>query len=66
MPTPPSPRTSTRAKEAAASDQIDFRGMYYTLRERAWVIGLCLLIAALSTTAYVIRAPRIYEAKLVL
>src|SRR6185503_15165897 len=52
--------------EAAASDQIDFRGMYYTLRERAWVIGLCLLIAALSTTAYVIRAPRIYEAKLVL
>ena len=65
MPTPHRPRTSSRSKDSA-SDQIDFRAIYYSVRERAWVIGLCLLLAGIGTAAYLIRAPRIYEAKLVL
>lgn len=40
--------------------------LYYTLRERAWLIGLCFIVAGLSTAAYLIRAPKIYQAKLTL
>lgn len=47
-------------------NQIDFRTLYYTLRERAWLVGVCLLVAALGTTAYLMRAPKIYSSKLVL
>ena len=64
----PSSRTNTRPSQnpGDAAPPIDFRMLYYTLRERAWMIGLCLLVAGLATTAYLLRAPKIYEGKLIL
>src|SRR5882762_5706146 len=66
MPTNSNPRPGSRSRDAHGAEQIDFRKLYYILRERVWAIALCLLIAGLGTTAYLIRAPRIYAAKLVL
>ncbi len=63
---PQNPRLHPRPKQDPAGNPIDFRIIYYTLRERAWVIGLCLLIAAIGTTAYLLRAPKIYESNLIL
>ena len=66
MPAHPKARPASRTTEDQPADQIDFRKLYYTLRERIWVIALCLLIAGLGITAYLIRAPRIYVSRLVL
>src|SRR5881628_74882 len=68
MPTNPNPHSDPRPKETHSSDQnqIDFRRLYYTLRERLWVIFLCLLVAAIGTATYLVRAPKIYASKLVL
>jgi polysaccharide biosynthesis transport protein len=70
MPTNPGPRPNIRShppkKEIDAANQTDFRVLYYTLRERAWVIGLCLIVTGLGVTAYLLRAPKIYASKLVL
>src|SRR5262245_26284749 len=63
---PQNQRLSARPKDELVGNPIDFRVIYYTLRERAWVIGLCLLVAAVATTAYLLRAPKIYAAKLIL
>ena len=54
------------SKETSDSQAIDFRVLYYTLRERLWVVALTLLIAACGTTAYLLRAPKIYGANVVL
>lgn len=67
----PNPRQNSRPAARGASHQesappVDFRLLYYTLRERAWIIAACCLVAALATTAYLYRAPKIYEANLVL
>ncbi|HXI53033.1 MAG TPA: polysaccharide biosynthesis tyrosine autokinase [Candidatus Saccharimonadales bacterium] len=66
MPAHPKARPASRTTEDQPADQIDFRKLYYTLRERIWVIALCLLVAGLGITAYLIRAPRIYVSRLVL
>ena len=66
MPAHPKARPASRTTEDQPTDQIDFRKLYYTLRERIWVIALCLLVAGLGITAYLIRAPRIYVSRLVL
>jgi len=66
MPAHPKARPASRTTEDQPADQIEFRKLYYTLRERIWVIALCLLVAGLGITAYLIRAPRIYASKLVL
>ena len=55
-----------RSSEPSNANQIDFRTLYYTLRERAWIVALCLLLAGLGATAYLLRAPKIYGARLVL
>jgi capsular exopolysaccharide synthesis family protein len=52
--------------EEAAAQPLDLRRLYYTLRERAWLLGACLLIAGLGAAAYLIRTPKIFAAKLVL
>ena len=54
-----------RNHDPGAPAQIDFRTLYYTLRERAWLIALCLTLAGLATAAYLVRAPRIYAARAV-
>src|ERR1043166_5365249 len=68
MSTNPHPHFESRSKDAHSADpnQIDFRKLYYTLRERLWVIVLCLLLAALGTATYLVRAPRVFASKLVL
>jgi len=65
-PRPNASRPSARRSEDTAAQQIDFRTLYYTLRERSWLIGLCLLVAVLGTAAYLVRAPKIFAGKLVL
>ena len=62
----PNSRPNSRRSEDAAAHHIDFRALYYTLRERSWLIGACLLVAALGTAAYLVRAPKIFAGKLVL
>ena len=57
---------ASHAQDSAAANQIDFRTLYYMLRERTWMIGLCLLVAGIGTAVYLVRAPRIYAARLVL
>ena len=47
-------------------DRIDFRAIYYLLREKAWLICLCFLLAAFGTAAHLMRAPKIYAAHVVL
>src|SRR6266542_6358971 len=68
MPTNPNLHSASRPKEYHSPDQnqIDFRKLYYTLRERWWVIALCLLVAGLATATYLVRAPKIFASKLVL
>lgn len=43
-------------------DTLDLRTLYHLLRERAWLIASCVLLAGLATAAYLARAPRIYAA----
>jgi capsular exopolysaccharide synthesis family protein len=50
----------------AHHDRIDFRAIYYLLREKAWLISLCFLLAAFGTAAHLMRAPKIYAARVVL
>jgi capsular exopolysaccharide synthesis family protein len=45
---------------------IDYRALYYILRERAWIIALCLLVAGLVTATILLRSPRIYASTTVL
>jgi succinoglycan biosynthesis transport protein ExoP len=52
--------------ESPAASAVDFRATYYLLRERAWVIALCLLVAALVTATILLRSPGIYAATTVL
>lgn len=42
---------------------IDFREIYHLLREKAWLISLCAVLAFLAGGAYVIRTPKIYAAQ---
>jgi polysaccharide biosynthesis transport protein len=45
---------------------IDYRALYYTFRERAWLIALCLAVAGLAVATILLRSPRIYAARCVL
>jgi capsular exopolysaccharide synthesis family protein len=49
-----------------SGDSVNFRAIYYTLVEHAWVILLCLVAAGFVTAAYLKRAPKIYQAKVIL
>src|ERR1035437_3203906 len=40
----------------------DLRSLFDTLPERAWIIGLCVVVALLGAAYYAKRAPRSYEA----
>jgi capsular exopolysaccharide synthesis family protein len=62
----PNPRPNARRVAEAAVQPIDLRRLYYTLRERVWLIGACLLVAGLGTAGYLLRTPKIFAAKLVL
>jgi len=58
--------STPRRSEPLNANQIDFRALYYNLRERSWIIALCLVVAGLGAAAYLMRAPKIYAAKVVL
>src|SRR5688572_11413112 len=47
-------------------EQVDLRALLRVLRERIWLIALCLTVASAITTAYLYRTPRIFAAKVVL
>ena len=48
------------------NNPLDLRQMYYTIRERVWIIAFCLLLAGLASATYLMRTPKIYAAKGVL
>src|SRR5262249_17215621 len=50
--------------EAPAS--FDFRSIFYSLKEKAWLIVLCVLASGFLTWAYLKRCPRTYAATVVL
>lgn len=45
---------------------LDVRTLYFLIRDRAWIILLCLILAAFGTAAYLVKTPKIYAAKSVL
>ena len=47
-------------------EQLDVRAVFHILRERIWLISLCLLAAIGATGAYLYRAPNVYASKVVL
>jgi len=53
---------SSPPPQEPAPEPLDLRTLYHLLRERAWLIATCLLVAILATAAYLSRAPRIYAA----
>jgi capsular exopolysaccharide synthesis family protein len=46
--------------------QLDFRSIYYSIRERAWLVALCFVVAGAAAFAYLKRTPQIFEAQVVL
>ena len=46
MPAPEHPRRSQQ--DLYTTSSVDFRALYYTLRERSWIVVLCFLVAAAS------------------
>ena len=57
-------RPSRPSPSRAAGDQaIDFRRIYYLLRERAWSIALCTLCFAALGMAYILHAHTIYASR---
>jgi len=55
-----------KLSEIQTPASIDYRAIYYILRERAWIIALCLLVAALVTATILLRSPSIYASTTVL
>jgi capsular exopolysaccharide synthesis family protein len=55
-----------QAEAVFNSERIDFRAIYYLLREKAWLIALCFLVATFGTGTHLMRSPKIYAAKVVL
>jgi capsular exopolysaccharide synthesis family protein len=53
------------ASADGAAFNIDFRAIYYMLREKAWLIALCTVIVALLGGAYIMRTPKVYAAETV-
>src|SRR5262245_66595512 len=60
------PQTPSKEPRPSASAALDWRSFYYLVREKIWLVVLCLLLAALAVGAYLLRAPRIYASKTVL
>src|SRR5271170_4113296 len=52
--------------ELQSATPIDYRALYYSFRERAWLIALCLVVAGLAVATILLRSPRIYAARGVL
>jgi capsular exopolysaccharide synthesis family protein len=46
--------------------QLDFRSIYYSIRERAWLVALCFVVAGAAAFAYLKRTPKIFESQVVL
>src|SRR5438874_2248752 len=49
-----------------SNNSLDLRQVYYTVRERVWIIACSLVLAGLASTTYLMRTPKIYAAKGVL
>lgn len=60
------PQPPPNPPRGGSATTMDWRSFYYLVRERIWLMVLCLLLAALGVGAYLLRAPRIYASKTVL
>src|SRR5678815_4238643 len=60
------PYSGEEYAEAAPSQPVDFRNIYWALIERAWLILLCLGAAGFLTWGYLKKAPRIYASTAIL
>src|SRR4051794_30983592 len=45
---------------------LDFRTFYFLLRDRAWIVLLCVFFATLGTAVYLVKTPKVYASKGVL
>ena len=52
--------------EREGGESFDFMRFYYALKERSWIVLLCVLAAGFLTYGYLKRAPNIYAATVVL
>src|SRR5947208_12591473 len=59
-------KKATPRKDLHLAEPLDFRAIYHVLREKSWVILLCVLTVGCVSAAYLYRAPKIYAAKVVL
>src|SRR6186713_497593 len=62
--TPSHPNRSTAQNEQVL--QLDFRSIYYSIRERVWLVALCFVVAGAAAFAYLQRTPKIFESQVVL
>ena len=46
-----------------SSDGIDFQEIYHLLREKAWIVVLCVVVAGALAGAYIMKTPKIYAAR---
>jgi capsular exopolysaccharide synthesis family protein len=51
------------ASTVSSSSGIDFKEIYFVLREKVWLIVTAVLIACAFAGAYIIRTPKVYAAK---
>lgn len=42
---------------------VDFRGMYFALRERAWLVAICSVLGLLGAVGYLIKTPKSFVAQ---
>lgn len=66
MTSSPSHRSPAPSSSSDSVIQLDFRSLFYSLRERAWLVALCFVVAGGAAFAYLQRAPRIFESQVVL
>ena len=62
--TPSHPNRSTAHNEQVL--QLDFRSIYYSIRERVWLVALCFVVAGAAAFAYLKRTPKVFESQVVL
>src|SRR5258707_5964175 len=60
------PNSNPSSDDAYPPAEIDFRAIFYTILERAWIIGLALVVTVGAAIFYINTTPKIYEAETVL
>lgn len=57
------PSTPSVDPNSIPSPEFDFQEIYHLLREKAWIIVLCVVVAGSLAGAYIMRTPKTYAAR---